>query len=625
MTWEVCRLWVGCGKWVGWRIWAVVWVMAWTVALAQNEVTLEVRLKQGTIIGLREETGVANKYFYSFLGIPFAQPPVDGLRFRDPVPAGGWRGTKDGRVVSPACPQLEFNAFLEGEVKVLGQEDCLYLNVYTPHPLHPGLPVMVWIHGGAFILGAAHHYSPLPFLTKDIVLVTIQYRLGTLGFLSTEDSTLPGNLGLKDQTLALRWVQDNIRDLGGDPNKVTIFGQSAGAASVHLQVLSPHARGLFQRAILQSGSSLSPWATRADHRQVATTIGQAFNCSGVKTTPQGLNSRALLYCLQTLPLEDLVAIPSAFAVWLNTPMVMTPRVDGDFLPDHPARLLRSNRYNKVDLISGVTQHEGALAALPILTSREVQEALTQDFGEIGPVAVNFEDEDAGLSLARRVFKYYLGDLNITEASAKELVELFGDRWFNVPHEETTSLHSRDTVLGKNVVAYALVHRGEHSLADVYNSPLALTWVSHADDLQYLFDGAASLPPLQRPQDLELRQLMLTMWTNFAATGNPTPDKTLGVRWVSSSPDRLSYLALRPNLTMLPDTRAQVRKFWSSLPTRQNRILYTKQLRPSQQQPPRTNKPSRRDFINWFRRRYPNLRYPPSHHHHHHYRGEGVWI
>ncbi|ROT66436.1 JHE-like carboxylesterase 1 [Penaeus vannamei] len=306
-------------------------------------------LPSGVIEGARSEIA-EGRFVYSFLTIPFAEPPVGDLRFKNPVPAAPWSGVRNGSLPTPMCPQL----FTLVEAKLQGQEDCLFLNVHTPRPHEADLPVMVWIHGGGFTIGNSAFYGPAPLLTKDVVLVVIQYRLSTLGFLTTGDDEIPGNLGLKDQTMALRWVQDNIRAFGGDPGKVTIFGESAGAASTHFHVLSPMSAGLFQRAIMQSGTALDPWAVREDHSDVATRFGEMFNCSG--SSP--LTSSELVACLREVPAADLIEAPNKFKVFVDFPSVMAPSVDGEFLPDHPARLLRDGRYNKVDVITGTTQHEG---------------------------------------------------------------------------------------------------------------------------------------------------------------------------------------------------------------------------------------------------------------------------
>ncbi|MPC17299.1 Esterase FE4 [Portunus trituberculatus] len=162
------------------------------------------------------------------------------LLHQNPEPADPWSGVRNGSLPIPKCPQL--SSRVPGAIE--GQEDCLYLNVYTPKPSPSNLPVMVYIHGGGFAISSAGEGgSPAPLMQKDIVLVTMNYRLGTLGFLSTNDNILPGNLGLKDQVLALQWVQDNIELFGGNPKQVTIFGVSAGGISVHFHILSPSSKG----------------------------------------------------------------------------------------------------------------------------------------------------------------------------------------------------------------------------------------------------------------------------------------------------------------------------------------------------------------------------------------------
>ncbi|XP_034244956.1 esterase B1-like [Thrips palmi] len=216
-----------------------------------------VSTKDGTLAGT-QQVGADGIRFYSFQGIPYAKPPVGPLRFKNPRPAVPWHGR-----VRPAlsggdkCPQL--NA-VTGQSE--GREDCLYLNVFTPFLGAAVLPVMVYLHGGAFQTGSGDISEVGPdFLVRhDVVLVTINYRLGAFGFLNMDSDDAPGNAGLKDQRAALRWVRDNVANFGGNPNHVTIFGNSAGAASVHYHTLLNDSRGLFRAAIMQSGNALQWWA-----------------------------------------------------------------------------------------------------------------------------------------------------------------------------------------------------------------------------------------------------------------------------------------------------------------------------------------------------------------------------
>ncbi|XP_069974330.1 venom carboxylesterase-6 [Penaeus vannamei] len=540
------------------------------VALVTPSDQQKITLNQGQILGT-EEADETGSLYHAFRSIPYAQSPTGDLRFKDPVPAKGWDGVRDGSLTPPLCPQLDLALYHAGKKVIRGQEDCLYLNVFTPKDSHTKLPVMVWIHEGAFVVGGASHLSPGPLVSRGVVLVTLHYRLGTLGFLSTEDSVLPGNLGLKDQTLALRWVKDNIRDLGGDPEKVTVFGVSSGAAAAHFQVLTPYAKGLFHRAILQSGSGLCSWGSRADHREVAVKVGQLVNCSKAGSTTESLDSGTLLACLQKTPLEELVAVPQAFAIWSNEPLVMLPRVDGDFLPDFPANLLKNNRYNKVDLIAGVTAHEGAFVAKFLYARKPLRDALVTNFSVVGPLVMNFRNQDDHddhdpLYLARRVFYHYLGDILIADENADAVTELFSDRLFKTCTEDTLKAHLEAT--HSRAYFYTLTHRGQKGFLDGLNLTVGAHWVSHTDDKQYLWDDT-----LQHPADQMVQHLMTRMWTSFASSGNPTPDSSLGFKWQPVSKDSLHFLDIRPAADMAPDGRARVRAFWASLPTRQNKILY----------------------------------------------------
>ncbi|XP_042866021.1 venom carboxylesterase-6-like [Penaeus japonicus] len=582
---------------------------AWAGVGVTQDAPVEVALRQGRISGASERAGWG-RHLYSFRGIPYAEAPKGALRFRDPQAAGSWVGVRNGSFTPPVCPQVDATPGEGGEAVVKGEEDCLYLNVFTPRPFVSDLPVMVWLHGGAFLVGGAGEYAPLPLLTRDVVLVTLQYRLGTLGFLSTEDSVLPGNLGLKDQTMALRWVKDNIRDLGGDPDKVTLFGQGAGAASAHFQVLSQHAKGLFRRAILQSGNALTPWALRKDHKETAFIIGQVFNCSAANKTSNsssagGLNSTALLDCLRKLPFQQLTVIPSAFVTWLSTPQVMTPRVDGAFLRAHPASLLQSGIYNEVDLISGVTEVEAALPALATLSNPTLQKALFNDFASVAPATLGMEGEVDSSHLARKVFNAYLPGAQVNEGSVRSLAQLLSDGAYNVPNAEVLRLHCKR---GRGrVFAYRLQHRGLFGATDLFNSSVGYMWVSNGDDLKYLFRGGLALNStsnmtsrttsrstfsvLESKSDQRLSNIMVRLWTNFAATGYPTPDPFLGFMWAPACTPTIPYLSLTPAPTMFMDRNARTYAFWRSLPTLRNRILRRESFAPAPWKPSGTGQES----------------------------------
>ncbi|GMT22388.1 hypothetical protein PFISCL1PPCAC_13685, partial [Pristionchus fissidentatus] len=274
-----------------------------------------------------------DKQVDAFQGIPFASPPVRELRFKKPVPPESWSCVKETKKFSARAIQGPKNP-QDYDVNGVPSEDSLYLNVFTPCWKAPdeGFPVIVFIHGGAFITGQASDYGDIGIcenvVSRDIVFVTIQYRLGYLGFFTTGDAVCPGNFGLWDQVEALKWIQMNIEAFGGNKHNVTLVGQSAGAASVDLLHLSPHSTGLFHKAICMAGTAECDWATNS---------GMVKQCEAklkrLGITEYGSNEE-LLSILRTLPAEQ-------FGVGLFTQEILNeeagiethPDIDGDFFPE----------------------------------------------------------------------------------------------------------------------------------------------------------------------------------------------------------------------------------------------------------------------------------------------------
>lgn len=294
----------------------------------------------------------------TYLGIPYAKPPVGELRWKAPQKPDAWPDLRAATAFGKRCAQLK-NESLQNADSV--DEDCLYLNVWTPLAPPPALlPVMVWIHGGGHVNGSAS--EPVPFvgsglfysgqlLTENtgVVVVTLNYRLGVLGFLShpalTAEGT-PGNQGLLDQQLALQWVHDNIAKFGGDPNNVTIFGESAGSFDVCMHVASPGSRGLFHRAISESGGCTTRQRTRAEAEAAATAMATRLGCGGGDA----------LTCLRAKPVADLLIAPSDPALGAG----FGPDVDGDFMPDQPRTLYNAGEIAKVPYLLGSNTDEGTL-------------------------------------------------------------------------------------------------------------------------------------------------------------------------------------------------------------------------------------------------------------------------
>ncbi|XP_077578567.1 cholinesterase-like [Stigmatopora nigra] len=300
---------------------------------------LIVKTINGKIQGKR--LSVAGGEIRAFLGVPYAKPPLGKLRFRAPEPAENWEGVFAATNYSNSCYQIPdtlYPGFRGAEMwnpKTKLSEDCLYLNVWTPFNKtrhHSLIPVLVWIYGGGFISGTSSlDIYDGRYLSKveGVVVVSMNYRLGALGFLALSDNNIRGNAGLLDQRLALQWVANNIVHFGGDPSQVTIFGESAGSASVGFHLLSPGSHDLFQRAVMQSGSPNAPWATvsKAVANERSLRLARLIGCP--TSSPARLD-----ICLQK---TDPWVITSKQFDALTQPTILPipfpPVVDGYFLPD----------------------------------------------------------------------------------------------------------------------------------------------------------------------------------------------------------------------------------------------------------------------------------------------------
>ena len=390
-------------------------------------------------------------------------------------------------------------------------EDCLYLNIYSTS-LTSSMPVMVWIHGGGYFAGSGSMYDGSYLAMKDVVLVTLNYRLDIFGFLSTEDDKIPGNYGMLDQIAALSWVQENIANFGGDPKSVTIFGQSAGAGSVSLLTLSPLAKGLFHRAIMESGSSLNPWSrtypgNALSPRVVSRLVGTALQCPDIDNTAD------LLTCLQAVDSQTLmntsVAVNTAIAAPLVNPY--TPRVETTygFLPDSPLNLLRQGKFNDVASIRGVNNDE------------------------MGPYMMTFFNmSNINADEANRVMKIFIAQFN--ELQQDNLLKWI-DSKYKVNESQSLVTLSKDIVDGFTFVGPSVVEirevvqrssRNNHFMyrfnyKNSFSNTPDYVGAGHGEELMSVFNNSLHQNHTRTADDRDMSTQMIEMWTNFAKTGDPT--------------------------------------------------------------------------------------------------------
>ncbi|CAG0886030.1 unnamed protein product [Darwinula stevensoni] len=484
----------------------------------------------------KEAKSSGEHLYYSFQGIPYAEPPVGELRFKPPERHSGWSGTRDATQEGSVCVQV--GEYIEKGID--GDEDCLFLNVFTRKmpkegEENPKMVVMVWIHGGGFVFGSSQAlmYNPEYLMDYDIVLVSINYRLNIFGFLSTEDEHAHGNYGMLDQVQALKWVQENVEYFGGDPSRVTIFGASAGGASVHFLVLSPLARGLFTNAIAMSGVATNLCALQWEARDVAEKLGDMVGC------PRD-SSRALVECLRTKDSQELMAKSLNFRLWSLMPLTFTPRVDSEaenpFLPDDPKILLRKGRFAKVPFMTGVTRDEGFLSVYKVLLNETLLPEIDGNWDYYCPRMFLGKTEDTW-NYCSRLRKQYFGDRPINRHNRYDLVRMMGDHMVKVGTLETVKAQSRFVP----TYLYSFEYEGSHRFLDFIRSTFVmslpeeardsvpkLTGVAHAEDIVYLLP-AANIPGGDE-RDAAMKDILTGIVVQFAKSGDPTPDPRADVKW-----------------------------------------------------------------------------------------------
>jgi len=489
---------------------AVLLAATWAgVAFAADHVTTA----NGVVEGITASSGVRN-----FRGVPFAAPPVGDLRWKPPQPVKDWDGLREAKVFAPAPVQKSFLDALIGAPRDQS-EDCLYLNIWTPaKDAGERLPVMVWIHGGAFLSGSTGMplYDGTRLAEKGVLVVSVAYRVGPFGFLahpelSREGGGISGNYGLLDQIAGLRWVRDNIAPFGGDPARVTIFGESAGGISVSMLAASPKAKGLFQRAISQSGGSFAPpkFAQEGGQNVRPLSISEAageryFAALGVKGAAAA----------RTLPAADLF---KASGEWW-------PVFDGEVLPGDQYELYEAGRFNDTPILVGTNSDEGALFARPGVTSEGFAAFIRGGFGD---------HADAVLAAYPHA----------TPAEAfKASKDIFRDSalaW----HTWAWARLQSEKGKGKAFVYY-FDHR----------TPQSPGGANHGAEMAYVFRnlGTPNRPP--RAEDVALSDLMSTYWVNFARTGDPNGEGLPEWPAFTTASQRVMHLDAVPGARPVPNLK-----------------------------------------------------------------------
>jgi para-nitrobenzyl esterase len=465
-------------------------------ALAQN---YQRTVDGGTVLGAAGRDPTISV----FKGIPYAAAPVGPWRWRPPQPANEWSGVKSARELAPVCMGRNFGSIAKSDMS----EDCLYLNIWTPSTkTNAHHEVLVWIHGGGFQGGGGYHptFDGEEFAKQGVVVVTFNYRVGVFGFLAHPELTKEsdthgsGNYGLLDQVAALRWVERNIAQFGGDPKKVTIGGESAGAYSVSALTASPMSRGLFRAAIAESGGYLVPKRDAMRSLADSETIGMNFAQSLGAVDIAGLRATSAADLMKAVE-----QMPDFFT--------FLPCIDGAFLSEPVYTTYSKHQQSRVPVLIGSNTDEGAFLLPPQRASvNELQARLDQTFG-------------SSSQLVRTAYPY-----DTAAHLLRSELDLYGDDGFNYPMWKWAQLHRQ---AGLPVYYYLFGRVLPTEPGQSYKGiPRNQIGAFHGDEVPYVFgnldlvtsnalDGAPR-KGRWKSEDYSLSKTMLTYWVNFVKTGNP---------------------------------------------------------------------------------------------------------
>ncbi|XP_026743717.1 juvenile hormone esterase-like [Trichoplusia ni] len=529
-------------------LWSVKWLVLWSLWAARlvRQPTTTHHLSNGPVRGSIAPDGS----HASYLNIPYASMPQ---RFLAPGPEPKWDQTFEAVNENVRCIQSM------ADILTIGGTDCLSLNVYTPLNVDPDsrLPVMVFIHGGGFFQGSGNMliYGPNYLVPKGVILVTMNYRLNIQGFICLRIKEAPGNAGMKDQVAALRWVQRNIRKLGGDPDNVTIFGESAGGASVSFHVLSPMSKGLFHKAITESGSALAPWAYQFRPIFMASLVARTMLFDS-----QDPHELYKYYMSKSDDELILTRVPRKPGNIIISEILYTPCtekvIEGvePFLTESPYDLLSKGEYNKVPLMIGTNNEEGLL----LFSADNETSILKVEIEKAIPKNLEFPSQTEKIKVAKELERLYLEGEKLSLETMTKLVKWYGDPYLISPSLEETEFLLKSSE--HPIYNYLFSYDGWRNLpklvraGSVGNFPGA----THADELFYLFSQHIVFSNFEK----DMIDKVTTLWTNFAKYGDPTPEgSSLQVKWNPTNATTPTCLVIDSDFSTAPLWFNDRLKYW----------------------------------------------------------------
>ncbi|CAG9782831.1 unnamed protein product [Diatraea saccharalis] len=533
-----------------WTSLCLLFVACIVTVSSEGRVERVVKSPQGPVRGFKEN----EDDIFIFYGIPYATAPTGPQKFNAPYPPSAWLQTFDAVDKGVICPQYKED-WMENKNM---QENCLIANVYVPDTNKKKLPVVVYVHGGAFIRGYLDFAVPKNLVkTKEIIAVTFNYRLGAHGFLCLGTDDIPGNAGLKDQIALLRWVNKNIASYGGNPEDVTLAGYSAGSASVDLLMLSPSAMGLFNKVIPESGANVAPFTIQLDPIENAKSYAKSVGFEGVDD----------FYALENFyktashdVLTEKVFLNKTDNTFIFTPCIERKVGSDSVLTDSPYNILKRGKYKKIPLLYGLAKMEG-LFRLPLF---EVwKDKMNENFADFLPADLTFKTEDEKEGVIKQIKKFYFNDKAVSGNNILSYIDYFTDTIFAFPIIRAAKLHAE--------AGHDKVYLYEYDYVDESMPVIPYTnnvrGADHCSQTLAVMDGSgwfnANETNLSK-EYLNVKNLLRDIWSNFIITGNPVPPGSTLPKWpgveASGSPHMLLGSTVELRGALLQDRMA----FWSSI-------------------------------------------------------------
>ncbi|XP_038056981.1 uncharacterized protein LOC119728715 [Patiria miniata] len=544
------------------RSFVLTWIGLMTVHHVVGQ-TVITNTTLGPVMGVKLGIpGVPTPVITRYAGIPYAEPPIGQRRFAKPAPKTPWDDVLNATTFGSKCPQanVSFDVFISSQFDQFlpntdVDEDCLFLNVYVPHDVVEAfgpLPVMVYIHGGGLVSGEGALYDgTLIAVQGQVIIVNINYRLGLFGFLSTGDDSAPGNYGLWDQRLAIQWVKDNIASFGGDPDQITIFGESAGAWSVTYQMASPlNDKNLFQKVISQSGVAFRGLVIPGNlAKYQAWNLASSLGCNliyGISTT------RDLISCLRGLTREELMSQSSIITT--------AATVDGELLPTDIISLLSHPRVGQYDLLLGVNSQDGSVfQSADSFTAQGLRDAIQSQ------IAITCQCDNPQ-EITNAIVAFYFGADKLDDADNNLLkyLDVIGDIYFDIPGANFRNEHAM--ISAGNTKTYYYYFDYEAGKEFLLRPDLAdrVPGAPHALDVFYVFGLVNFLFP-GNSEVKSLSDTIIEYWSQFAKYGNPNGAGS--PEWPEFEAENETYIILDANIRTGQRLKADKVTFWNDyIPT-----------------------------------------------------------